>query len=383
MGLPNSNASGATIGDRSSRADRSRSDNGPSIGERGTRPSMNRPTHTEEPRQSGGSNDAGSSPRRPDDARPSRPGDGQGRTDRSDRRNPFDRQTDRTGDNRTRNDQGSVGRSEGGSNDRILFGDRPSRSDRGRSSRSGDVAYGSYHNGYGELRPTRYGGGFNHAELGRNVHRSRPSGASFVFGGVYGGLRYGYVGYSSSWRDDNFCYPFYVFDPWAPNVAYVASPWYRYSYLPPYLNTSRVVVIDHYDSDWGSTDGWRDYDDRARRNEDIDNALDDIRDAFERGNDRLADRILPRTGQVAIFNDGKYDYSLGVDDFQDMFVDGIAQSKTIRYEIIESRVKGNEVHLRARHEYTDSWGESQVVFHTYTLRREQGGRYVIREFGTD
>ena len=68
-----------------------------------------------------------------------------------------------------------------------------------------------------------------------------------------------------------------------------------------------------------------------------------------------------KTGQVAIFNDGKYDYSLGPDDFKDMFLDGIEQSKTVHYEIVDSRTKGDEVHLRARHEYTDSFGSDQTV----------------------
>ena len=257
-----------------------------------------------------------------------------------------------------------------------------------RPSRSGTVSYGTVHNGYGRVRPIRYESGYNRSLLGVQIRRNQPRvgfEAGYTYGGVYGGLRYGYVGYNQGWRDDFFAYPYYIFDPFV-NTSCVASPWYRYSYLPPYLDNSRVIVVNNYQSSYNDGDNWRDYDyrsnDRDRRDDELNSALDDIRDAFERNSDRYAERLLPESGQVAIFNDGKYDYSLGAADFQDMFLDGIEQSKTVKYEIIDSRFKGDEVHLRTRHEYRDSWDATQTVFHTYTLRRENG-RYVIREFGTD
>ena len=273
-----------------------------------------------------------------------------------------------------------------GDNNRIILGDRSGAPVRYRPSRSGIVAYGSVHNGYGSARPTRYAGGYNRSVLGVQIRRNQPRvgfEANFTYGGVYGGLRYGYVGYNRGWRDDYFAYPYYIFDPFV-HTSCVASPFYRYSYLPPYLDNSRVVVVNNYSSSWSDNVDWRDYraDNRDSRNQELSGALDDIRDAFERNSDRYGERLLPQSGQVAIFNDGKYDYSLGASDFGDMFLDGIEQSKTVKYEIVESRTKGDEVHLRTRHEYRDSWDATQVVFHTYTLRRE-GGRYVIREFGTD
>ncbi len=297
-----------------------------------------------------------------------------GRNDDNGRRGPFDNSTGR----------GTYDRSNPGNRGSYDRNDRGGAPFRNRPSRSGTVAYGTFHNGYGSARPTRYDGGFNHSVLGLQIRRNQPHRGGYGdyhYGGVYGGVRYGYVGYNSYWRDDYFAYPFYAFDPWAPGVTVVASPWYRYSYLPPYLDTTRVVIVNDYRSSYNDRrDDWQDY--REQRDDRLDNALGDIRDAFERNSSRDGERLLPQTGQVAIFNDGKYDYSLGADDFQDMFLDGIEQSKTVRYEITETRVRGDEVHLKARHEYTDSWGESQVVAHTYTLRRENG-RFVIREFGTD
>lgn len=253
-----------------------------------------------------------------------------------------------------------------------------------RISRSGTVHYGSVHNGYGDAHPVHYGGGNGHSVLGVQIRHNQPrpgGNVHYVNGEVYGGLRYGYVGYNRHWRDDFFLYPYYAFNPYG-GFGVVASPWYGYSFLPPYLDTSRVVVVDNYGPAYDPDDHWQDYNNRSDRNRDLDHALDDIQDAFERNNDRTAERLLPPAGQVGIFNQGKYDYSISAADFRDMFLDGVEESVTVRYEITETRIRGNEVHLRARHDYTDSWGANQSVFHTYTLRRESGG-YVIREFGTE
>ncbi len=313
--------------------------------------------------------------------RPNRGGDNGGRRD------PFDRGRNdggnRSGD-RPRNDNPiRMGGPVNGA--WRSTGERPNRE---RPSRSGKVSYGTRSNGFGTARPARFGGGMGRTSLANQIRRTDiRTGYNVSYGGVFGGLRIGYVGYNNYWNDDFFCYPYYVFNPWAANGYCVASPWYRYSYLPGYINTSRVVIVNNYVSPWSYND-WQDYRydyqdrNRDRRNEALDDTLDDIQDAFERNNTRYADRVVPATGQVAIFNDGKYDYSLGAEDFQDMFLDGVEQSKTVRYEIIESKVRGDEVRLRARHEYEDSWGAKQVVFHAYTLRRENG-RFVIREFGTD
>ena len=251
-----------------------------------------------------------------------------------------------------------------------------------RPDRTGSgLSRGGYYGGYSS---SRYGRGYGHSGLGAQIARSRPSYGyrdSYRYGNVYGGLRYGYVSYGGYGLGVGlgFGYPYYAYDPFAFSV--VASPWYGYSYLPPYVDSSRVTVINNYAPAYDGSRDWDRVDDRSASRE-LDDATIGLRDAFERNRESDVQSLLPQTGQVAIFNDGKYDYSLGADDFQNMFLDGIRQSKTTRYEIVDTRVRGDEVRLRARHEYTDSFGDEQTVYHTYTLRRE-GGRYVIREFGSE
>ena len=73
----------------------------------------------------------------------------------------------------------------------------------------------------------------------------------------------------------------------------VVSPWYLYPFLPGYLNFN-TVVITNYQSPWlwnrGVTyvyddRGWDnrwDWNNTSRRNVDLDNSLEDLRDGFER-----------------------------------------------------------------------------------------------------
>jgi hypothetical protein len=379
----------------SERSAPSRSDQGPRPGaerrdpprqEPRERPPVGRESSRQNDRPSRPSNgDRPSGGDRPGNVgRPSSGGDRPSNTDRPTRtdypnsggnRNPFDRENRVQSNRGNRGGGGGFGAGSGGALGRPL---------RSHSSRSGVVSYGSISNGYGNIRPTRYGSAPWRGSLNEQIRRTRGTSGYNVRWGTFGGLRIGYVGYSNAWCDDNFAYPYYVFNPWMANGYCVASPWYRYSYLPAYVNTTRVIVVNNYVPTWG-TSGWNDYsyDRNDRRNEALNDSLDDLRDAFERNSTRYADRLVPPSGQVAIYNDGRYDYSIGADDFRDMFLDGVEQSKTIKYEITEVQTRGDEVHIRARHEYEDSWGERQVVYHTITLRRERGDSFVIREFGTE
>lgn len=292
-------------------------------------------------------------------------GGSRGGTERSDRRNPFD----------------SSSRPSSLPRERPAIG-TPSREYRRNPG---------YYDGRGRVEATHYSAAPTRSFLGVQIRRTDVhSGYNVAFGGQFGGLRVGYVSYSSGWRRPGgygyrpgyFGYSYYCYDPFAPDFVVVASPWYRYSYLPPYLDQTRVIVVNNYPSSW-DWDGWQGYNRNDRRNDYIQDALDDIRDAFEENDERVADRLLPLEGDVAIFNDGHYDYSLNPDDFQKMFLDGVEQSKTTRYEILEVRTQGDEVRVRARHTYEDSWGDEQSVVHMITLRRDHGGELVIREFGTE
>ncbi|HLO97846.1 MAG TPA: hypothetical protein VK171_04550 [Fimbriimonas sp.] len=205
----------------------------------------------------------------------------------------------------------------------------------------------------------------------------------------YNGWRTGYCHYNPNFVDINFWYPNYCFTPYS-GVNVVISPWYSYTFLPGYLNHTRVTVISYrnswfwnvgnvyvYDSgynNWG-------YESNSRRNRDLEYAVDDLVDGFERQDYRSLQRVVPDRGRIAIMRDGEYDYSLDVRDFEDLLNDLVGNADTNKYRILETRTYRDSAKISAVHEYRDQWGNRQRTYHMIYLE-EEDGRLVIREFGT-
>jgi hypothetical protein len=214
---------------------------------------------------------------------------------------------------------------------------------------------------------------------------------------VVQGHRQGYYHHNRRWRDDYFYYPHYRFTPWVGERCY-PSPWYYYSYLPPYLSSSRVIYVSTFPVvSWNSWSVWRPgwnwdrswaytydsgrYAGRPDYN-DVDAAVEDIIRAFRSNSLRSLDRLVPSRGNVNIYLDNRYAYSLSPNDFYDLMLDGIENSRTRAYRIVDVRWSGSRfVRVSAEHEYLDAWGSLNRTYHTYLLEQERGD-YVIREFGS-
>jgi hypothetical protein len=186
-----------------------------------------------------------------------------------------------------------------------------------------------------------------------------------------------------------FWYPNYCFSPFG-GANIVISPWYSYTFLPGYLNCEHVYVT-HYRGFWGWNTGVvyvydnnaynYGYDSHYNRNRELDYSIDDLRTGFERRDFRALDRLVPNYGQIAIYRDGQYDYSIDTRDFSDLLNDLSSNANTYRYQILETRLGRNSARISAAHEYTDQWGNRQKVYHSIYLENEDGNM-VIREFGT-
>jgi hypothetical protein len=209
---------------------------------------------------------------------------------------------------------------------------------------------------------------------------------------VSGGYRTGYYFYDTRWCDDYFWYPHYCFDPWSYRCC--VSPWYYYPMLPPYVAWDRChfyglnpwYLWTGYDYQWSRPNYYGNYDTWGSRrgSSEIDYAVDDIVNAFERADRRAAGRLVSQRSEVAIYVDGNYSYTLNADDFYDMFLDATQNTKTKRYEILKvetGRADGSDcIRVTARHEYEDPWGDRTSVNHFYELRYE-GTNLVISKFG--
>ena len=203
--------------------------------------------------------------------------------------------------------------------------------------------------------------------------------------------RVGYVQYDSRWCDDYFAYPYYAFTP-VYNQC-VVSPWYYYPQLPGYVINNRITIIQsrpctfvgtNYNwsrSNYGSNNGNGYGYGNNNRSSELDYALEDLVSTFERPDRRSLDRLIPRRGSVSIALEGRFAYSMDVEDFYDMFLDASQSSRTSRYDILDVRTSRDEATIMARHDYLDPWGRTERVYHYLRLVRERG-EYVIREFGT-
>ncbi len=333
-------------------------------------------------------------------------------------------------DNQNRNDRGNEGRTlerprvDNGSM-RTLPGSRDglgrSQSDSGRGARdigSGIIRGGDDQNDrgwQGQSGATNNGGTIRGGSTSgrtdnwnyRNAHdkgepikigrapRDRVRGNNNWYGGYrpsyYDGyalfgpsfsVRIGYTHYDYRWRDTNFFYGYYVNDP-CLRPSFV-SPWYYYPHLPAYVVADRCTVSSILPPVFvGTSYDWyrpSQGDRYGRSATDLDYAVDDLITAFEKNNRRAKNRLIPDNGSVNILIDGEYSYSLSPDDFEDMFSDAIADTRTSQYDIVDVRYNSREARVVARHEYEDPWGARKQVWHTYRLSVERGGA-VIREFG--
>lgn len=226
--------------------------------------------------------------------------------------------------------------------------------------------------------PTR----FDNRDLTRRVYNSENITI------VRNGYRCGYYNPNPRFNDDFFGYPHYVFDPFAFRGGCVVSPWYYYVSLPAYVVSTRVVYIN---SNYSSRGNWSwcnwDRDNRYSwsngfdRTDDQYDAIRDLVDTFENSDRQLGADLVPTRGNVSIYTDGRYSYTLNADDFYDLFMDGINNNDTRRYEIMRVETNRRGIRILARHDTTDPWGNRKSVYQRVYMEKERN-RYVIREFGT-
>jgi len=211
---------------------------------------------------------------------------------------------------------------------------------------------------------------------------------------LYGGIRIDYRQYDRGWRDDNFCYPHYIFDPYSVDRC-IASPWYYYSFLPAYVDNSRIVIAPAYgDPLFGGmsypyepTYYYRDedrdsvYTNNWSRRRPLDTAIDKIIVAFERQDRRAVSDLCPTNGAILLGVDNALFYGVKADDFYDMMMDATMNTHTIDYRVDAVSINDDEAEVIAHHDFFDSWGERCTVFHRYHLFAERNN-IVIRYFET-
>jgi len=179
-----------------------------------------------------------------------------------------------------------------------------------------------------------------------------------------------------------FGFGFYAYTPFYAPV--VASPFYYDPYVPPYVPEARVVVWPNYTVVWDDgpvyeyipTRHYYEYGD-PELNYGIGALALIYRD---RNVNVVAD--LTGSGDIGIFADGHYQYSVNSTDFRQMMVDDCRATPTVSYDLVSVRHRGPIAIVKYRHRFRLHDGAVGVEYQTYHLTRA-GDRYAITDFMTD
>ncbi|MBA4292915.1 hypothetical protein C0431_08060 [bacterium] len=157
--------------------------------------------------------------------------------------------------------------------------------------------------------------------------------------------------------------------------------------MPGYITTVRVR-FDNFSFEWrsGSTYrwqhrndnddwgwSWNDRDDRSY----LDETVDDIYDAFRRGQVRYLDRLIPTRGSVWIELNRYSSYHVDGDDFYDLMKDLIEGTRTRDYRIREVRRDRGRATVVAEHSFSDPWGRTRTSRHYYGLEEGRRGYEIV------
>jgi len=114
----------------------------------------------------------------------------------------------------------------------------------------------------------------------------------------------------------------------------------------------------------------------------LDDTLSDIRNAWLNGRCDLIAKHVRSDCRIAVFLDGRYDYSIDPDDYIEMTADALGEIDTVGFawESVKRRVDGAYTAF-GRHVYRDTGGITKTVYVSYTLRRI-GSEYYIEEVGS-
>jgi len=112
------------------------------------------------------------------------------------------------------------------------------------------------------------------------------------------------------------------------------------------------------------------------------NAIDNLTEAFQGGNiDGLVTLIDPNTS-IAIYQTGKYQYSLPANDYIDLARDAIQSTHTVQFSLTYLHQRGPGVFsVAGKHTYNDQNGHLQTTWVSFVLQ-DISGQWTLTQAGT-
>lgn len=156
------------------------------------------------------------------------------------------------------------------------------------------------------------------------------------------------------------------------------------STLPPYLPYDQVLFESPPTIDW---DEGVPYDYEALNpptwngNTALNTAVGQITAIFQNQDSSVIPNLIPNNGDVAIYNDEKYMYSLHGSDFQAMMLDNLNNTQTISFTVTVVKTFQDEAIVKCTHVISNESNGSDTIYQMYRLAL-RGDRYVITDFMT-
>ncbi|MFI5386463.1 MAG: hypothetical protein ACHQ50_10130 [Fimbriimonadales bacterium] len=217
-----------------------------------------------------------------------------------------------------------------------------------------------------------YGSG-SHGIAGKKVppHFDRPP---ILHRPGNGSDRDGYYPFRRDWLDNFFAYVFYVFE-YNPAEC-VASPWYYYPNMPPYVDLSRVSQEpSSIDTSGLQPYTWHSPSDDMPGSDEylIDTSIDRLVALYEDQDTGALDALVPSGYSIDVALDGGSGYTLSSNDFHDMMLDNITTTQTQRFSIVGVQRFAGGIRVQALHTFQDADGQTQKLLHTYILSQGDNG----------
>jgi hypothetical protein len=114
----------------------------------------------------------------------------------------------------------------------------------------------------------------------------------------------------------------------------------------------------------------------------LNNAVQDIENVFNTHNGAGMDGNVPTYANIAIFDNGQYEYTMSGGSFRDMMADTVSNVDTISFRVTSITRSGSSATVHAQHVVQNADGSESTINQTYQLQRENGG-YVLTAFMTN
>jgi hypothetical protein len=178
-----------------------------------------------------------------------------------------------------------------------------------------------------------------------------------------------------------YCFYYGVFPPYIyRRHCYYYPPARVYVEIPIYINSyARGYSGDRGDYYLGRQGTFEEY---YRREPGLERAVEDLHTAFRYANIELLVHLTDPNIRIAIFQRGKYEYSLNANDYLDMTRDAMQAIDTIQFDLYRIRQRAEGVYVvSGKHVYRNPEGERRTVYVSFVLER-LSGRWVITQVGT-